>query len=121
MYKVEPGDSHAISRISLHILGLFIPLRIPIQPCVVKDIPVQNHPAKSSNFAMFISPVWVVAFVLQPLLSTAVPVPEPAPSPPGIPSSSTAKSELAGLTVAAQGSQDGYDRDKFPHWITKNG
>jgi hypothetical protein len=70
---------------------------------------------------MIISPVWVVAFALQPLLSTAVPVPEPAPSPPGIPSSSTAKSELAGLTVAAQGSQDGYDRDKFPHWITTNG
>ncbi|KAJ5775006.1 uncharacterized protein N7511_000017 [Penicillium nucicola] len=66
---------------------------------------------------MMIPSVWVVAFALQPLLSTAA----PAPSPPGIPSSSTAKSELAGLTVAAQGSQDGYDRDLFPHWITKNG
>ncbi|BAE60828.1 class I glutamine amidotransferase-like protein [Aspergillus flavus] len=27
--------------------------------------------------------------------------------------------ELAGLTVAAQGSQDGYDRDLFPHWISQ--
>ncbi|KAE8143158.1 class I glutamine amidotransferase-like protein [Aspergillus pseudotamarii] len=26
---------------------------------------------------------------------------------------------LAGLTVAAQGSQDGYDRDLFPHWISQ--
>ncbi|KAJ5795360.1 hypothetical protein N7457_001959 [Penicillium paradoxum] len=41
--------------------------------------------------------------------------------PPGIPSGSTAKTELAGLTVAAQGSQTGYDRDLFPHWITISG
>lgn len=41
-------------------------------------------------------------------------------TPPGIPSTSTAKSELADLTVPAQGSQDGYDRDKFPHWIDQD-
>jgi hypothetical protein len=34
----------------------------------------------------------------------------PAPAPPGIPTAATAKTELAGLTVAAQGSQDGYGR-----------
>lgn len=44
-----------------------------------------------------------------------------APTPPGIPTASTAKSELASLTVAAQGSQDGYSRDLFPHWITISG
>jgi hypothetical protein len=44
-----------------------------------------------------------------------------APTPPGIPTASTAKSELAALTVAAQGSQDGYSRDLFPHWITISG
>lgn len=38
-------------------------------------------------------------------------------TPPGIPSETTARSELAELTVAADGSQDGYSRDKFPHWI----
>ncbi|MEV6873788.1 HNH endonuclease family protein [Amycolatopsis sp. NPDC051128] len=38
-------------------------------------------------------------------------------TPPGIPSASTAKTELASLTVKADGSQDGYSRDKFPHWI----
>lgn len=38
-------------------------------------------------------------------------------TPPGIPSESTASSELAELTVAPDGSLDGYDRDKFPHWI----
>jgi hypothetical protein len=43
--------------------------------------------------------------------------PAPAPSPTGVPSASTAKSELAALTVAAQGSQDGYSRALFPHWI----
>lgn len=38
-------------------------------------------------------------------------------TPPGIPSATTAKSELASLTVKADGSQTGYSRDKFPHWI----
>jgi hypothetical protein len=45
----------------------------------------------------------------------------PIPSPPGVPSGATAKSLLAGLTVAAQGSQDGYSRELFPHWITQSG
>ncbi|MDT8910657.1 HNH endonuclease family protein [Amycolatopsis sp. PS_44_ISF1] len=38
-------------------------------------------------------------------------------TPPGIPSAATAKSDLAGLTVKADGSLDGYSRAKFPHWI----
>ncbi|MEC3977093.1 HNH endonuclease family protein [Amycolatopsis sp. H20-H5] len=38
-------------------------------------------------------------------------------TPPGIPSGATAKSELTTLTVKADGSQTGYSRDKFPHWI----
>ncbi|OCL13234.1 hypothetical protein AOQ84DRAFT_416441 [Glonium stellatum] len=54
-------------------------------------------------------------------LVSALPAPAPAPSPPGVPSTSTAKSELASLTVAAQGSQDGYSRDLFPHWIIQSG
>jgi hypothetical protein len=40
-------------------------------------------------------------------------------TPPGIPSSTTAKSELATLTVAADGSLTGYSRDLFPHWISQ--
>jgi hypothetical protein len=59
---------------------------------------------------------WLLA-VCQPLLAGAL----PTPSPPGIPSASTAISELAGLTVAVQGSQDGYSRALFPHWITQSG
>jgi len=51
----------------------------------------------------------------------ALPAPAPAPSPPGVPTTATAKTELAGLTVAAQGSQDGYSRSLFPHWITISG
>jgi hypothetical protein len=42
-------------------------------------------------------------------------------TPPNIPSADTAKSELAGLTVRADGSMTGYSRDKFPHWITQSG
>lgn len=36
--------------------------------------------------------------------------------PPGIPDPSTATTMLGELTVAPEGSMDGYDRDLFPHW-----
>jgi hypothetical protein len=44
-----------------------------------------------------------------------------ARAPPNVPSASDARTQLAGLTVAAQGPQDGYSRDLFPHWITQSG
>ncbi|TDC89595.1 HNH endonuclease [Actinomadura sp. 7K507] len=37
------------------------------------------------------------------------------PPPPGV---STSAEHLAALTVAPEGAGSGYDRDKFPHWIT---
>ncbi|MGH3863939.1 GmrSD restriction endonuclease domain-containing protein [Actinokineospora sp.] len=42
-------------------------------------------------------------------------------TPPNIPTETTARSELASLTVAPDGSMTGYSRDKFPHWITISG
>ncbi|PGH19213.1 hypothetical protein AJ80_04184 [Polytolypa hystricis UAMH7299] len=48
-------------------------------------------------------------------------LPAPAPTPPNIPSESSARTQLAGLTVAPQGPQTGYSRDLFPHWITISG
>lgn len=42
-------------------------------------------------------------------------------APPGVPSAETARSQLAELTVAPEGSMNGYDRDKFPHWGTAPG
>ena len=42
-------------------------------------------------------------------------------TPPGIPSATTAQSELSTLTVKADGSLTGYSRDKFPHWIDQGG
>ncbi|EKD20479.1 uncharacterized protein L3040_004234 [Drepanopeziza brunnea f. sp. 'multigermtubi'] len=42
-------------------------------------------------------------------------------APPGIPTTATARTLLAGLTVAAQGPQTGYSRDLFPSWITISG
>jgi hypothetical protein len=41
--------------------------------------------------------------------------------PPGIPNADTARTELAALTVAPDGSMDGYERDEFPHWHTVDG
>ncbi|TDB84954.1 HNH endonuclease [Actinomadura sp. KC216] len=42
-----------------------------------------------------------------------------APPPP--PGADAAKRNLAGLTVRAEGSDSGYDRKKFPHWIERGG
>ncbi|ATE57728.1 MULTISPECIES: HNH endonuclease family protein [Actinosynnema] len=42
-------------------------------------------------------------------------------APPGIPGTSTALSELAGLAVAAEGTSSGYSRELFPHWVTVSG
>lgn len=68
-----------------------------------------------------VSQALIALLALQPAIIAALPAPEPIPSPPGVPSASTARSELAALTVAPQGSQDGYSRAKFPHWITQSG
>ncbi|MFI6348781.1 HNH endonuclease family protein [Streptomyces sp. NPDC050560] len=46
----------------------------------------------------------------------------PAQAAPPTPiAASTARSYLSELTVKAEGSTSGYDRDKFPHWITQSG
>ncbi|MET8470948.1 HNH endonuclease family protein [Streptomyces sp. NPDC006422] len=42
-------------------------------------------------------------------------------SPPTPVSAATARTYLGELTVKAEGSSDGYSRDKFPHWITQSG
>ncbi|WP_030429928.1 HNH endonuclease family protein [Allokutzneria albata] len=42
-------------------------------------------------------------------------------TPPGIPDTGTAKSELAALRVAPEGPMTGYSREEFPHWGTVSG
>ncbi|QGV80851.1 HNH endonuclease family protein [Streptomyces ficellus] len=42
-------------------------------------------------------------------------------APPTPVSAATARTYLAQLTVRAEGSSSGYDRDKFPHWSTQSG
>ncbi|MEU5898369.1 HNH endonuclease family protein [Streptomyces venezuelae] len=42
-------------------------------------------------------------------------------APPAPVSAATARTYLADLTVKAEGSSDGYSRDKFPHWKTQSG
>jgi hypothetical protein len=60
--------------------------------------------------------------VLVLLLALAVALPGAATAtPPNIPSEATARSELAALRVAADGSSSGYSRDQFPHWNTVSG
>src|ERR1700754_4545029 len=63
-----------------------------------------------------------ISLLLAGVLATGLIVAAPADAaPPNIPSLATAKSELAALTVAAEGSSSGYSRDLFPHWITQSG
>ena len=38
-------------------------------------------------------------------------------APPDPPSAAQVRTELTALTVAAEGPETGYSRDKFPHWI----
>lgn len=47
--------------------------------------------------------------------------PSATAEPPGIPSTETAQSQLAGLPVEAEGSMTDYDREKFPHWSPVEG
>lgn len=54
-------------------------------------------------------------------LVSGAPAPLVPRAPPGVPTTAAAKTQLAGLTVAAQGPQTGYSRDLFPHWITQSG
>jgi len=64
------------------------------------------------------------SYILASILATAasvVAVPMPAPAPPGIPSASTAKSQLASLTVKAAYDDGKYNRDLFNHWNTVSG
>ncbi|MZD05081.1 DUF1524 domain-containing protein [Streptomyces sp. SID5785] len=42
-------------------------------------------------------------------------------APPTPVTAATARTYLSELTVRAEGSSDGYSRDKFPHWITQSG
>lgn len=54
-------------------------------------------------------------------LVSAAPAPLVPRAPPNIPTKAQATTQLAGLTVAAQGPQTGYSRDLFPHWIAQAG
>src|SRR4051794_38575454 len=55
------------------------------------------------------------------IAATAVITTPALASPPTPPSASTAATELASLTVKAEGTTTGYSRDKFPHWHTVSG
>lgn len=64
--------------------------------------------------------VALAALVASLTFAAATPTPAGA-LPPGIPSASTAQSQLNALTVRAEGSLTGYSRDLFPHWSTVSG
>lgn len=64
------------------------------------------------------SPASTPTTVLRISTPASTPVPtsgSPTEAPPGS-DTDIARLRLAGLTVAPEGSMDGYDRDEFPHW-----
>ncbi|MFZ3594333.1 HNH endonuclease family protein [Streptomyces sp. BH104] len=54
-------------------------------------------------------------------LALLLTTPSAQASPPTPVSAATARTYLGELTEKAEGSSDGYSRDKFPHWITQSG
>ncbi|KAI0158006.1 hypothetical protein GGR52DRAFT_564783 [Hypoxylon sp. FL1284] len=54
-------------------------------------------------------------------MPSPVAMPMPMPTPPGIPSTSSAKSQLAALTVKEAVDDGKYERDLFPTWHTVEG
>ncbi|KAI4863595.1 hypothetical protein F4820DRAFT_369661 [Hypoxylon rubiginosum] len=71
----------------------------------------------SSTFGGLLSASVVIAAPMP----APVAAPMPMPTPPGIPSASSAKSQLASLTVATSVDTTTYDRDLFPTWDTITG
>lgn len=63
----------------------------------------------------------VTTFVTATAVAVGLGQPAALAYPPDPPPAAEAQQLLDGLTVAAEGSNDGYDRDKFPHWITQEG
>ncbi|KAL8975021.1 MAG: hypothetical protein Q9197_000754 [Variospora fuerteventurae] len=63
----------------------------------------------------------MLAVVASVALVSTAPAPLIARTPPNIPSTSAAQTQLTGLRVTAQGPQTGYSRDLFPHWSTISG
>ncbi|KAL4904352.1 hypothetical protein BDW74DRAFT_29766 [Aspergillus multicolor] len=53
------------------------------------------------------------------LAAAALQVAQVGATPPGIPSTSVAETQLEALTVRAAGASADYDRDLFPHWISQ--
>jgi hypothetical protein len=63
----------------------------------------------------------LTSILLLSVATLAAAIPLEKRIPPGIPATAAAKTQLAALTVAAQGPQTGYSRDLFPTWITISG
>lgn len=60
----------------------------------------------------------LTAFATAATLLTGAPAQAAPPEPASV---ATARTYLGQLTEKAEGSSDGYSRDKFPHWITQSG
>ncbi|KAF2967701.1 hypothetical protein GQX73_g5910 [Xylaria multiplex] len=60
-------------------------------------------------------------FTLAALAAAVMAAPAPMPTPPGIPSTTAARTALAALTVSTNADDGQYERDLFPTWITIEG
>ena len=93
------------------------------QAALLRSIAYSLTKAKSPLFHPITMKTSIFVAVASAAFVSAAPTPAilDARAPPNIPSKSAATTQLAGLTVAAQGPQTGYSRDLFPHWITQSG
>ncbi|HEX5566702.1 MAG TPA: HNH endonuclease family protein [Streptomyces sp.] len=76
---------------------------------------IRSKPAaRHSFYARRSTTLGALLAICAGLLFLGAPTSQAAPPTP--PSAATARSYLSVLTVRAEGSSDGYSRDRFPHW-----
>jgi len=88
---------------------LYLALLLPLVACFISTTTMKSAILATIAFCALVSAAPTISLVLE------------ARAPPNVPSKAEAQSQLAGLTVAAQGPQTGYSRDLFPHWINQAG
>jgi hypothetical protein len=87
-------------------------------------IPAKQHPVQPVSFGSIsiqsinMKVTFLAALAATLALTSANPL--PVPTPPNIPSATTAKAELAALGTRTTDAT-GYSRDYFNHWITISG
>ncbi|NJP99603.1 HNH endonuclease family protein [Streptomyces zingiberis] len=81
----------------------------------------RTFPVTASRGTVYARRTAIAATVTALAATTLLSAPPAQAAPPTPPSAATARTNLASLTVQAEGSSSGYSRDLFPHWSSQGG